>query len=131
MTKNFKTRSIKRSRTYTYKEAGSVIGASDGAIRRWVKEEGLPLFLTSPQHLILGQDLLEFLKNKRAKRKVDVPLGCVFCFTCKKASAPLAEGRTLKEAATGAWLLCAVCSNCGGRLRKTLGADALAAFGFS
>lgn len=131
MTKNFTTRGIRRPRTYNYAEAGKVINANQGTIRRWVKEEGLPLLMTAPQHLILGEDLLEFLKKKRAKQQVIVPAGCVLCFTCKKASVPLKEGRTLKPAATGAWLLCAECSNCGGRLRKTLSVDALPEFGFS
>lgn len=128
MTKNFRTREIKASRTYTYAEASPVIGACEAAIRRWVKKDGLTLLATKPQHLILGADLRAFLVNKKAKRRVKVPAGHVYCLKCKQAALPVPGTAELKDLASGAKLLCAVCSHCGGRLRKTIGHKQFAEF---
>jgi hypothetical protein len=129
MTKNFRIREIKMNRAYTYNEAKCVICGSEGALRSWVKVGGLPLLTKSPQHLILGADLKAFIVEKRAKRRVNVPYGHIYCLKCKNAARPVAGTLFLKDTPSGAKLLHAECSCCGGKLRKSLSPKRLAEFG--
>ncbi|PIB26470.1 hypothetical protein BFP76_11170 [Amylibacter kogurei] len=130
MTKNFKIRQIKERHSYTYEEASRVIQANKNSVRRWVAEDGLPLITKEPQHLILGADLKRFLIEKRAKKRVHVPKGYVYCLRCKCAVKPVEGSLSLHDTKTGVKLLHANCSSCGGELRKSLNAQLMKDYGF-
>lgn len=79
-------RGVKFNRSYTVDEAATVIGACKGTVRRWLKR-GLPAITDHKPVLILGGDLIDFLKG-RTTNKHTCRLHECFCFSCRKPRAP-------------------------------------------
>lgn len=57
-------RSIKLHRSYTVDEASRTIGSAKGTIRRWIKSGALPALTDQKPNLILGEDLIDYLKAR-------------------------------------------------------------------
>ncbi len=83
--KRFFIRNIKKRKLYTIKEAAEAIRGCEKSIRRMIKE-GLPVLEKNAKPiLILGLDLLNDVKKKNSKHKVDVKDDEFLCFTSKTA----------------------------------------------
>lgn len=119
-------RAVKIHRNYTVEEAARVTGCAKGTIRRWVSSGDLPAITTERPYLILGVDLVEFLKARRQKRSKLRPHEC-FCLKCKAPRAPalgMAEFMPL-TASTGN--LRALCERCLTVMHKAISRAGLAA----
>ncbi len=57
------TRKIKSHRTYRPDEAARVTGINKQTVHRWIKA-GLPAIKDQKPYLIMGADLLDYLKNR-------------------------------------------------------------------
>lgn len=79
-------RGVKLHLNYTVEEAARVTGNCKGTVRRWLKE-GLPALFDQKPALILGGDLIDYLKGKQG-RKQKCRLHECFCFSCRKPSTP-------------------------------------------
>lgn len=74
-------RGVKIHRTYTAEEVASNQGVAKGTVRRWLKT-GLPSLNDKRPCLILGGDLVDFLKNRKQPKQTCKPEEC-YCFKCK------------------------------------------------
>ena len=79
-------------------EISSLLGIDRKTCRRWIKGGGLEVIErdVSPL-LVMGSDLISFIKNKRIKRKVPVKENQFFCMKCRKAvNAKIGSEQTIK-----------------------------------
>jgi hypothetical protein len=85
MSLRISVRNINRRKLYKVQEAANHLKVCAATIRRMIKS-GLPVVSKNSNPVyILGKDLLEYVKRKNAKLKVDLKDDEFFCFTCKTA----------------------------------------------
>ncbi len=65
-------RLVKIHRSYTVEDAAKVLGKHKNTVRNWFKD-GLATIDNKRPMLILGQDLVAFIKKRRAKNPAQVP----------------------------------------------------------
>jgi hypothetical protein len=105
-------RAVKRHRSYTYDEAARALRVHKNTIAHWAKSRGLPVLTGGKPHIILGCDLIDFLRARKERSRVRLKPGEFYCLGCKTARRP-AEG--LVEALpgdTGPVNLRAICPVC-------------------
>ncbi len=86
MPKRANWRSIKRHRNYTVEEASVALKICRGTVRRWIKN-GLPALTDQRPKLILGDDLIEYLKRTNKPAQKCEAQQC-YCFKCRKPRNP-------------------------------------------
>ena len=104
-------RLAKIHRNYTVEEIASLFGVHRNTVREWVKR-GLPTSDDKRPMLILGRDLVAFLRARRAKNKRTCPPGELYCFRCrapKAAAGDMADYQPLTETQGN---LIAICADC-------------------
>jgi hypothetical protein len=104
-------RRIKRNRSYTTDDAAKALRKAKGTVRRWLKG-GLPSLQDQRPALILGDDLIAFLKDRR-QPKQRCRLDECFCFKCRAPRRPaFGEVEYWPMNATGGRIsaLCAECT---------------------
>ena len=79
-------RAVKSHETYTVEEAARNQDVVKGTVRRWLKT-GLPSLNEKRPCLILGGDLVDFLKGRKAAKQTCKPEEC-YCFRCKSPRKP-------------------------------------------
>lgn len=85
-------RGIKIHRSYTVEEVARSLGIAKGSVRRWIKS-GLPALNERKPMLILGADLVDFLRTRAAPKQ-----RCQFheCY-CVKCRAPRAAAEAMAD----------------------------------
>jgi excisionase family DNA binding protein len=83
-------RLAKIHRNYTVEEAAGVFGVHRNTVREWVKR-GLPTSDDRRPMLILGADLVAFLRAQRVKNKRTCQPGEMYCVRCRAPRAPAGE----------------------------------------
>ena len=78
---------VKRNRSYTLEEAAEQVGVTVQTIRAWVKR-GLPVLSARRPYLVLGVDLIDFVKNRSAPRTRRLRIGEFHCLSCKAPRKP-------------------------------------------
>lgn len=104
-------RRIKSHRNYTVEEAARALGHCRGTIRRWLKN-GLPAIRDQRPALILGTDLIDYLKARRAPKQT-CKLDQCFCLRCRAPRRPAfaaVEYRPVTSTSGNLRALCEVCS---------------------
>jgi hypothetical protein len=83
---NYNINLITVRRSYSVNEIASLLGISRRTCGRWIKYEGLRVIEenTNPL-LIIGADLIGFMKKKREKRRIPLKENEFFCVKCHKA----------------------------------------------
>jgi excisionase family DNA binding protein len=105
-------RGIKLHRTYTVEEAAIVTGCAKGTIRRWIRAGALPALTDQKPHLILGGDLLDYLKA-RVKRGPHLKPHECYCLKCRAPREPalgMAEYIYLTPTTGNLRALCSICT---------------------
>ncbi len=113
---------VKARHTYTFQELAEVFRLYAGTIQSWRKEGLTVLDTTTKPYLILGEEIIRFLKEKRRKRKHLLKPGEFFCTTCRtprhsqpdKFSIQITDkrmGKTTRQA-----FIRGICEVCGQRL---------------
>ena len=113
-------RSVKRHYNLTVEEAAMTLGVHKGTVRRWIKS-GLPALTDRKPLLILGDDLIDWLKSQRKERQT-CGLGELYCMKCRaprKAADATAE---LCPSPNGGGNLRAHCSECGTLMHRRISA---------
>ena len=87
MAKKFDTRRVKIHRNYNIGECASLVGGHKNTVLAWVKN-GLPCINDRRPWLILGRDLIAFLKNRHASAKRPCAPNQLFCLRCKTPRLP-------------------------------------------
>ena len=93
---------ITRRRSYNINEIASLLGVNRKTCGRWIKEEGLATIEgnTKP-FLILGNDLIDFIKKQREKGKILVKENEFLCLKCRKGvKAKAGSKQTIKTGKT-------------------------------
>ena len=86
MPKRTNWRVIKRHRSYTVDEACTALKVCKGSVRRWIKD-GLPALTDQRPLLILGDDLIDYLKQTKRPAQKCAAHQC-FCFKCRAPRNP-------------------------------------------
>lgn len=111
MPRRINWRRIRQHRNYTVDDVHRALGVSKGTVRRWIKSD-LPALTDAKPFLILGSDLIVFLKN-RAPAKQKCRLDQCFCFSCRtprRAAFGEAEFIPLNTTSGNLRALCEKCS---------------------
>ena len=83
-------RLAKIHRNYTVEEVAAVFGVHRNTVREWVKR-GLPTCDDQRPMLILGADLVTFLRARRMKNKRTCRPGEIYCLRCRSPRAPAGD----------------------------------------
>lgn len=114
-------------RNYTVDDIARTLNVSKGTARRWLKS-GLPAIRDRKPALVLGEDLIDFLKA-RARPKVRCGPGQFFCFRCRAPREPALAMAEVVSEAPGSVNLRAICVACETLMHRRVGQQELAAFG--
>jgi len=109
-------RKVKRHRSYTVDEAARCLGSSPVTIRRWIKT-GLPSMAERKPALILGDDLIAFLKARRPARQKCLPAQC-YCLKCHAPRDPAFDEVEIVPISTTSGNMRALCSICATVMHK-------------
>ncbi|MES0096396.1 helix-turn-helix domain-containing protein [Mesorhizobium sp. M0019] len=109
-------RGVKMHRNYTVEETARATGACKGTVRRWLKH-GLPAMTDQKPALILGGDLIDFLKRRTQPRQVCRPHEC-YCFSCRQPKAPAFAAVEFLPLTRSSGNLRALCESCSTVMHK-------------
>lgn len=83
---NYNTHLITLRRSYSIKDMALLLGIDQRTCHRWIKNEGLKVIEENARpFLIMGADLANFIKTKKAKAKIPLRDDEYFCLKCRKA----------------------------------------------
>jgi len=104
-------RLAKIHRNYTVEEVAVVFGVHRNTVRGWVKR-GLPTNDGRRPMLILGADLVAFLRARRVKNKRTCQPGEMYCVRCRAPRAPAGDMADYLPVTATLGNLIAICSAC-------------------
>ena len=104
-------RLAKIHRNYTVEEVAALFGVHRNTVREWVKR-GLPTNDDRRPMLILGRDLVAFLRARRAKNKRSCQPGELYCVRCRAPRAPAGDMADYQPVTEMFGNLIAICSDC-------------------
>jgi hypothetical protein len=110
-------RAVKKHLNYTIDEAARNQCVSKGSVLRWLKR-GLPCLNDARPFLILGRDLIDFLKALNPPKHPLKP-DEFYCFTCKVPRKPAFGEVEYTPVNTTGGKLIALCCDCSTVLHKT------------
>jgi excisionase family DNA binding protein len=114
MTRNRRAdwRRIKGKDSYTFDEAARALGVHRNTIRHWVQKCGLSAMTEKRPYLILGADLVAFLKGRRQSKKRRCGPGELYCLKCRVPRAPIPGLIEYRPATTTRGEIIGICSRC-------------------
>ena|SRR3989344_3259764 len=126
---NYNINLITARRSYTIGEIASLWGISRKTCGRWIKYEGLePIEKHTSPLLIIGTDLIDFIKKKRREKKIPTKENEFFCVKCHEAVRAktgseqiIKTGKMIGRDNREQLKKIGVCENCKTRLNKFLG----------
>lgn len=98
-------------RNYTVEEVANLFGVHRNTVREWVKR-GLPTNDNRRPMLILGGDLVTFLRTRRAKNKRPCQPGEIYCVRCRQPKAPAGNMVDYQPVTGTLGNLIAICPDC-------------------
>jgi len=104
-------RLVKIHRNYTVEEVARLLGIHKNTVRSWVKN-GLATINDKRPILILGQDLVDFLRDRRSKNKRPCKPGQLFCLRCRTPKSPAGDMAEYKPITEKFSNLVAICPDC-------------------
>ena len=104
-------RLAKIHRNYTVEEVAVVFGVHRNTVREWVKR-GLPTNDGRRPMLILGADLVAFLRARRVKNKRTCQPGELYCFGCRAPKAAAGDMADYQPLTATLGNLIAMCADC-------------------
>jgi len=104
-------RLVKIHRNYTVEEIARLLGKHKNTIHNWVKE-GLATIDDKRPMLILGPDLVEFIKKRRVKNKQSCKPGQLYCVRCRVPKFPAENMADYEPVTEKLGNLTAICPDC-------------------
>lgn len=104
-------RLVKIHRSYTVEEAARLLDKHKNTVRKWVKE-GLATIDDKRPMLILGHDLVEFIKKLRTKNKQTCKPGELYCVRCRIPKFPAGDMADYVPVSEKIGNLIAICPDC-------------------
>lgn len=108
---------IKLHRTYTIEQAAGCVGVTPPTIRRWCKD-GLRIMAKQRPYLILGADLKDWMKERRAPKSKPLPVGQMRCLSCKQTLPPAFGVLDYIPKSERHGMLKGFCGNCEGTVTR-------------
>lgn len=102
---------VKIHRNYTVEEVASLLGKHKNTVRNWVKDGLAPIDDKRPM-LILGHDLVEFIKKRREKNKQSCQPGELYCVRCRVPKFPAGDMAEYSPVTEKFGNLIAICPDC-------------------
>jgi hypothetical protein len=110
MTRRTGWRAVKSHESYTVEEAARNQGVAKGTVRRWLKT-GLPSLNEKRPRIILGGDLVDFLKGREKPKQTCKPEEC-YCFKCRAPRKPAFGEAEYQPITSTNGQLIALCGDC-------------------
>ena len=86
---NYNINKIKSRKSYNIKEIAYLLDIDRKTCSRWIKNEGLKVIEENTNTiLVMGADLENFIRKKRAKNKTPLKENELYCLKCHKAVIP-------------------------------------------
>jgi hypothetical protein len=104
-------RLVKIHRSYTVEEVAKLLGKHKNTVRNWIKN-GLATIDEKRPLLILGHDLVEFIKKRRAKNKQSCKPGQLYCVRCRVPKFPAGDFAEYSPVTEKFGNLIALCPDC-------------------
>ena len=104
-------RLAKTHRNYTVEEIAGLYGIHRNTVREWIKR-GLPAIDDRRPMLILGADLVAFLRARRVKNKRTCRPGELYCFGCRAPKAAAGDMADYQPLTATLGNLIAMCADC-------------------
>lgn len=104
-------RLAKIHRNYTVEEAAGVYGVHRNTVRAWVKR-GLSTADHRRPMLILGADLVTFLRQRRERNRRTCAPGEIYCVRCREPRAPAGGMVEYKRLTATQGNVIGICSTC-------------------
>ena len=123
MPKQARINGIKAYRCYTLSEAGAVVGVSMRTLRNWTKT-GLPLLDRERPTLVRGDDLRNFLQERRKDAKTQTRLCEFYCLRCRASRNAAGDMADCKITGNRV-MLTALCDTCETVVCKPVAVDRL------
>ncbi|MEC9346267.1 MAG: helix-turn-helix domain-containing protein [Pseudomonadota bacterium] len=117
---------MKVHRNYTVDEVSRTVGVCKGTVRRWLKEN-LPALRERKPILILGSDLIDFLKA-RARPRTRCDIGEFYCLKCREARRAAFGEAEIASETPASMNLRALCEMCGTLMHRRVSRRQLAGF---
>lgn len=118
-------RLAKIHRNYTVEEAARLFGVHRNTVREWLKR-GLPTSDDRRPLLILGSDLVEFIRARRTKNKRTCQPGEIYCVRCRAPKAPAGDMADYQPVTEALGNLIAICPECEAMMYRRVSLDKLA-----
>lgn len=104
-------RKVKIHRNYTGEEIAGLFGIHKNTVRNWLKDGLSPIDNNRPM-LILGHDLIAFLKARRENRKQKCRPGEFYCVRCRVPQKPAGNMADYSPVTEKVGNLIAICPAC-------------------
>jgi excisionase family DNA binding protein len=105
-------RRIKGKLSYTIDEVARALGTHRNTVRHWIRKAGLPAMTDARPHLILGSDLVAFLRTRRASRKRRCGVGEIYCLRCRVPRRPVPGLLEYRPFTSTRGRVVGICSTC-------------------
>lgn len=102
---------VKTHRSYTVSEIAECLGVHRDTVREMLRR-GLPTCDRQRPVLILGRDLAEFLRARRASSKRPCKPGEVYCVRCRAPRSPAGEIAEYRPKTSTLGNLVGICPDC-------------------
>jgi excisionase family DNA binding protein len=120
-------RLVKSHRSYKVEEIARLLAVHKNTVREWIKA-GLPSIDDRRPILILGSDLIAFLRARRASKKRPCGLGQMFCFRCRATKFPAGDTAEYIAITEKIGNLTAICPDCTCMMHRVVSRAKLADF---
>ena len=121
-------RKIKKHRSYNVYEASRSLRVCKATIRRWINQEGLEVIFDKQGKLILGPDLIDFLKQ-RTPKKQPCKLHECYCLKCRSPQSPAFNAVEFIPRSARKGMIRALCHKCSTVMHKAASHSQIEALG--
>lgn len=118
-------RAVKIHKNYSVEEVAENQRVAKGTVRRWLKT-GLPSLTEKKPCLILGGDLVDFLKGRKRPKQTCKPEEC-YCFKCRTPRKPAFGEAEYCPTTPKRGQLISLCGECTTLMHKSVSLATLAA----
>lgn len=110
-------RHVRPTKTYTVTDIAEALDRNVATVHRWIRT-GLPTLDRQKPTLILGADLLDWLKTQWSRRKRKCRPNELYCFGCRSPRLPKPGTASVQPRNDKAIAIKALCSKCGSRMNR-------------